>query len=67
MISPVLSVFLYINALKYISRGINSAMLQLYPVLMLFLSRIVFKERIKAIATVGTELAVSATILLILH
>ena len=67
LIGPVLSVFLNFNALKYISLGINSAMLQLSPVLMLFLSRIVFKERIKAIAIVGTGLAVSGTILLILH
>ena len=67
MIGPVLSVFLNFNALKFISLGISSAMLQLSPVLMLFLSRIVFKERIKAIAIVGTALAVSGTILLILH
>jgi len=67
LIGPVFSVFLNFNALKYISLGINSAMLQLSPVLMLFLSRIVFKDRIKAIAIVGTVLAVSGTILLILH
>jgi len=67
LIGPVLSVFLNFNALKYISLGISSAMLQLSPVLMLFLSRIVFKERIKTIAIIGTALAVSGTILLILH
>jgi drug/metabolite transporter (DMT)-like permease len=67
LIGPVLSVFLNFNALKFISLGVSSAMLQLSPVLMLFLSRIVFKERIKAIAIVGTALAVSGTILLILH
>ena len=64
LVGPVLSVFLNFNALKFISLGINSAMLQLSPVLMLFLSRIVFKERIKAIAIVGTTLAVLGTILL---
>lgn len=67
LIGPVLSVFLNFNALKFISLGISSAMLQLSPVLMLFLSRIVFKERIKAIAIAGIALAVSGTILLILH
>jgi len=67
LIGPVLSVFLNFNALKYISLGISSAMLQLSPVLMLFLSRIVFKERIKTIAIIGTALAVSGTISLILH
>jgi drug/metabolite transporter (DMT)-like permease len=66
LIGPVLSVFLNFNALKHISLGINSAMLQLSPVLMLFLARIVFKERIKTIAIAGTLLAVSGTVLLIL-
>jgi drug/metabolite transporter (DMT)-like permease len=55
------------NALKHVSLGINSAMLQLSPVLMLFLARIVFKEQIKAIAIAGTLLAVTGTVLLILH
>ena len=67
LIGPVLSVFLNFNALKHVSLGINSAMLQLSPVLMLILARIVFKEQIKAIAIVGTLLAVAGTILLILH
>jgi drug/metabolite transporter (DMT)-like permease len=64
---PVLSVFLNFTALKRVSLGINSAMLQLSPVLMLFLARIVFKERINAIAMAGTLIAVSGTVLLILH
>lgn len=67
LIGPVLSVFLSFNALKRISLGINSAMLQLTPVLMLFLARIVFKEPIRAIAVVGTVLAVSGTVMLILY
>jgi drug/metabolite transporter (DMT)-like permease len=67
LIGPVLSVFLNFNALKHVSLGINSAMLQLSPVLMLFLARIVFKEQIKAIAIAGTLLAVTGTVLLILH
>lgn len=66
LIGPVLSVFLSFNALKRISLGITSAMLQLSSVLMLFLARIVFKEKIKAIAIVGTLLTVSGTVLLIL-
>jgi drug/metabolite transporter (DMT)-like permease len=67
LVGPVLSVFLNFNALKRISLGINSAMLQLSPVLMLFLARIVFGDRIRAVAVAGTLLAVSGTILLILH
>jgi drug/metabolite transporter (DMT)-like permease len=67
LIGPVLSVFLVFNALKYISLGISSAMLQLSPVMMLFLSRIVFKERIKIVAVIGTLLAVAGTVLLILY
>jgi drug/metabolite transporter (DMT)-like permease len=60
-------VFLNFNALKFVSLGINSAMLQLSPVLMLFLARMVFKERIRAVAVAGTVLAVSGTVLLILY
>jgi len=67
LIGPVLSVFLSFNALKYVSLGINSAMLQLSPLLMLFLARIVFKEPIRVIAIAGTVLAVSGTTLLILY
>jgi drug/metabolite transporter (DMT)-like permease len=67
LIGPVLSVFLNFSALKRVSLGINSAMLQLSPVLMLFMARIVFKERIRAIAVAGTLLAVSGTVLLILR
>lgn len=67
LIGPVLSVFLVFNALKYISLGVSSAMLQLSPVMMLFLSRIVFKESIKIVAVIGTVLAVAGTVLLILH
>ena len=67
LVGPVLSVFLSFNALKHVSLGINSAMLQLSPVLMLFLARIVFAEKIRAIAIAGTVLAVAGTILLILY
>jgi drug/metabolite transporter (DMT)-like permease len=66
LVGPVLSVFLSFNALKRVSLGINAAMLQLSPVLMLFMARIVFGEKIRAIAITGTVLAVSGTILLIL-
>jgi drug/metabolite transporter (DMT)-like permease len=55
------------NALKRVSLGYNSAMLQLSPVLMLFLARIVFKEQIRIVAIVGTLLAVSGTLLLLLY
>ena len=67
MVGPVLSVLLNFNALKRVSLGINSAMLQLSPLLMLFLARIVFKEPIRVIAIAGTVLAVSGTTLLILY
>jgi len=67
LIGPVLSVFLNFNALKRVSLGINSAMLQLSPLLMLFLARLVFREPIRAIAIVGTVLAVAGTISLILY
>ena len=67
LIGPVLSVFLNFNALKRVSLGINSSMLQLSPLLMLFLARLVFKEPIRAIAIAGTVLAVSGTVLLILY
>jgi drug/metabolite transporter (DMT)-like permease len=66
-IGPVFSVFLNFNALKRVSLGYNSAMLQLSPVLMLFLARIVFKEQIRIVAIVGTLLAVSGTLLLLLY
>jgi drug/metabolite transporter (DMT)-like permease len=66
-IGPVFSVFLNFNALKHVCLGINSAMLQLSPVLMLLLARIVFKERIRPVAIAGTLLAVSGTVLLLLN
>ena len=66
LVGPVLAVFLNFNALKFIALGVASAMLQLSPVLMLFLARVVFKERIRLVAVVGTLLAVTGTVLLAL-
>ncbi|UCF98646.1 MAG: DMT family transporter [Spirochaetaceae bacterium] len=66
LVGPVLSVFLSFTALKFITLGVAAAMLQLSPVLMLFLARIVFKEKIKPVAVLGTLLAVSGTVLLAL-
>jgi drug/metabolite transporter (DMT)-like permease len=63
---PVLSVFLSFSALRFVSLGIVSAMLQLSPVLMLVLSRLVFKEAIRPVVLGGTTLAVAGTVFLTL-
>jgi len=67
VIGPVFGVFLSFTALKIISLGIASSVMQLSPVFMLFLERIVFKTKIRPIALLGTGLAVTGTVLLILH
>jgi drug/metabolite transporter (DMT)-like permease len=63
---PVVSVFLSFSALRFVGLGIVSAMLQLSPMLMLALSRLVFKETIQPVALGGTALAVAGTVLLTL-
>ena len=63
---PVISGFLNLSALRYLNLGISASIFQLSPVFMLFLSRIVFKEKIKLYAVLGTLLAVSGTVLLAL-
>jgi drug/metabolite transporter (DMT)-like permease len=63
---PVVSVFLSFSALRFVGLGIVSAMLQLSPMLMLVLCRLVFRERIRPAALGGTALAVAGTALLTL-
>ncbi len=67
LIGPVAGVFLTFTALKLISLGIAASVMQLSPVLMTFIERIVFKTKIRRVALVGTGLAVTGTVLLILH
>jgi drug/metabolite transporter (DMT)-like permease len=63
-----LGIFLSSHALKLISLGIAAAMLPISPVFMLLLdTRIVLKEKIRSIAILGTGLAVTGTVLLVLH
>jgi drug/metabolite transporter (DMT)-like permease len=67
LIGPVVGIFLSFTALKLISLGIASSVMQLSPVFMIFLERIVFKTRIRPVAILGTGLAVTGTVLLILY
>jgi drug/metabolite transporter (DMT)-like permease len=66
LLGPVLAVFLNLYALRFITLGISASVFQLSPVFMLFIARIIFKDRINLYAFLGTCLAVGGTVFLAL-
>ena len=63
---PVLGIFLSFNALTRMDLGIAAALFQLSPAFMLIIEKILFKERIRAMAILGTAIALSGATLLAL-